>query len=110
MKFDKLKVGMVIYDVQPYKMGNTTIRTIGTCPVRIKEIDADRRRALASWNGNQATWLSEAHIAKLKEKKPILIRTPFGAMRRPTREELAEIRAKEKAKKASTAPTNNQGE
>lgn len=97
MKFEKLEVGMVVYDVHSYRMGNTSVRSIGVWPVRIKEIDHEKRRVLASWNGNTPSWLYQCDIAKLKEKEPILIRTSFGSMRRPTREELAEMQAKEQA-------------
>lgn len=97
MKFDKLQPGMVLYDVHSQKMGNTSIRTLGTWSVRVIEVDAERRRALASWNGNRAEWHGEAWFSKLKAERPHLIRTASGAYRRPTREELAEIRAKREA-------------
>lgn len=103
MKFEKLEVGMVVYDVHSYKMGNTSVRSIGVWPVRIKEIDHEKRKVLASWNGNTPSWLYERDITKLKEKEPILIRTGFGAMRRPTREELAEMRAQAQQNKEKQA-------
>lgn len=96
MKFDKLEVGMTLYDVGTYRMGNTTMRSVGVWTVYVKEIDTENRRALVSWNGNGYQWYGESAIGKLKEKEPILIRAGFG-MRRPTREELAEIKAKAKA-------------
>jgi hypothetical protein len=99
MKFDKLAVGMVLFDLHSYRMGNTTMRSLGVWPVRVVEIDAEKRRALCNWNGNAPTWYSEWNIEKLKGKKPILISTGMGGQRRPTREELAEIRAKAKAEK-----------
>lgn len=96
MKFDNLKVGQVLFDVHSYKMGNTTIRSLGVWTVYVKEIDAERRRAFISWNGNAATWWYGDKIAKLKETEPYLVRSGM-ITRRPTREELAEHRAKVKA-------------
>lgn len=108
MKFDKLEVGMELYDVHSYKMGNTTVRSLGVWRVRVKEIDAEKRRALCSWNGNSPKWYWERDIAKLKATEPVLIRTPFGARRRPTREELAEIKAK--AKRATPTAETGKGD
>lgn len=96
MKFDKLEAGMTLYDVGTYRMGNTSMRSVGVWPVYVKEIDVEKRRALVSWNSNGYQWYGERAIEKLKAKEPILIRTGLG-MRRPTREELAEIKAKAKA-------------
>lgn len=97
MKFDKLVPGMVLYDVHSYRMGNTTLRSLGTWTVRVKQIDAERRCALVSWNGNQDQWYGESDFAKLKDKKPILIRTGMGGYRRPTREELKAMKEGEQA-------------
>lgn len=95
MKFDNLKVGMTLFDVHSVRMGNSSRRTVGVWPCYVKEIDITERRALISWNSNPAEWFSERRIDKFRAKKPILIRTAMGH-RRPTREELAEIRAKAK--------------
>lgn len=96
MKFEKITPGMVLYDVHSYRMGNTTTRSLGTWTVKVLEVDAETRSARVSWNGNTPQWYSERQFASLKDKKPVLIRTTFGAYRRPTREELKEIRAKQK--------------
>ncbi len=99
MKFDKLKIDTEMYDVHSYKMGNTTMRSLGVWSVKVVEIDFEKRRALCCWNGNPARWYSERNIEKLKQNKPVLISTAFGGQRRPTREELAEIKAAKLAAK-----------
>jgi hypothetical protein len=88
MKFDKIAPGMVLYDVHSHKMGNTALGTIGVWKVVITEVDTERRRAMASWNGNKPQIYYEREIERLKAKAPVLIRTAFGRMRRATREEL----------------------
>lgn len=96
MKFEKIKPGMELYDVHSYKMGNTTMRSIGVWTVRVVSVDAERRSAICSWNGNKPEYYSESRLAKLKDKEPILIKAGL-ARRRPTREELKAIRAQQKA-------------
>lgn len=97
MKFEKLKPGMTVYDVHSYRMGNTTMRTLGTWRVRIHSVDAEKRSCMASWNGNAPQRFPEHAIKKWKEKEPLLVRTAFGSYRRPTRDELAAHRAKGEA-------------
>ena len=96
MKFDKLKPGMIVWDVHSTRMGNTTLRTLGTWPVQVIEVDAENRRALVSWNGNKSSWMHEGFFEKLKAERPYLVRSGMGYYRRPTREELAEYRRKQK--------------
>ena len=97
MKFEKIEAGMTLYDVHSYRMGNTTKRTLGTWLVKILEVDAERRRARVSWNGNSPEWLGERSLSKLKAERPYLVRTGMGSYRRPTKEELAAYRASKKA-------------
>lgn len=68
--FDAIKVGDVLYDVGKVRMGNTSMRTIAVWRVTIKEIDSDKRIALASCNGNAAKWWSEARLKKLRRSPP----------------------------------------
>lgn len=96
MKFEKLKPGMVVYDVHSYAMGNTTIRSIGVWEIRIISVDETSRSCMASWNGNQRRQYFEHNIKQWKEKKPYLVAGHFGSYRRPTRAELAEHRAKQR--------------
>lgn len=98
MKFENIKAGMVLYEVSRHRMGNTTMSTLGTYHVRVMEVDADRRRALVSWNSNRPEWHGESYFAKLKAEPPILIRSGMGYYRRPTKEERAAIIAERKAK------------
>lgn len=107
MKFEKIQPGMVLWDCHSHRMGNTTMSTLGTWPVHVIEIDAERRLALAKWNGNPATWWSEQRLVKLTKDKPILIKSRMGYWRRPTREERAAILAERKARQSN--PTK-QGE
>lgn len=101
MKFEKLKPGMVVYDVGRTKMGNTTMSTVSVWQVAIKEIDAERRRVLASWNCNAPRYYYENSISKWREKEPMLIRSEFGSRRLATREEK---KAAREAAKFDTPP------
>jgi hypothetical protein len=101
MKFEKIAAGMVLYDVQSTRMGNTTMKSLGTWSVRIISVDQESRSAVVSWNGNPPRTYGERALAKLKARRPILIRTEMGRMRRPTREERAAILAEQKAKAAA---------
>lgn len=100
MKFEKIQPGMTLYDVHSTRMGNTTMRSLGTWQVKVLEIDTERRRARVSWNSNPPTWYSESQLAKLKGERPTLIKTAGGAYRRPTLKEMQEIRAKKKEEAA----------
>lgn len=67
MKFEKIKPGMVLYDRHKYRAGNTTIRVLGEWRVSIRSVDAEKRTAVASWNGNpEETW-TERRLAALKD-------------------------------------------
>lgn len=65
IKFEKIQPGMTLYDRHSHRMGNTTMKTIGEWPVRIISVDAEKRGAMASWNGNPARWYSERDLRKL---------------------------------------------
>lgn len=98
MKFEKITAGMTLYDVHSHRMGNTKMKTIGVWSVNVIEVDAENRKARCSWNGNQATWLYESSLAKLKGVKPILVSTAMGGKRRPTLKERQDIMAARKEK------------
>ena len=68
--FDTIKVGDVLYDVGKVRMGNTSMRSIVVWRVTIKEIDSEKRIALASWNGNAAKWWTEARLKNLRRSPP----------------------------------------
>ncbi len=60
IKFDKIKPGMTVYDRHKERMGNTTMRSIGEWPCRVISVDAEKRTAEVSWNGNPArTWYEQ---------------------------------------------------
>lgn len=94
MKFEKLQPGMTVYDVGRTKMGNTTLTTVSVWQVHVREVDAERRRVLASWNGNAARHFYEREFSKWREKEPLLIRSAFGRARLATREEQKAAREK----------------
>lgn len=100
MKFEKLQPGMTVYDVGSHQMGNTTLKTISVWAVKIVSVDPEKRSVQASWNGNPVRTFHEGSYSKWKAKRPVLIRTAMGALRRPTREEL---KAMKDAQKPSAA-------
>jgi hypothetical protein len=77
---------MTLYDVHSYRMGNTTMRSVGVWNVHVLEVNEDRT-ILASWNGNKAAKMYEADWKKLRLKKPELVPCGFGRYRLKTRSE-----------------------
>ena len=86
MKIEQLKPGMVVYDCHSHRMGNTTLRSLGTWSVRIISVDPEGRFVEASWNGNPAQKFYR-NWRKWKINKPHLVRNSLGQYRRETREE-----------------------
>lgn len=68
MKFERVKAGMVLYDVRREKQGNTTIRDWGYWTVHVLGVDGDG--ATVSWNGSRACWKPARYFKRLREKKP----------------------------------------
>ena len=96
IKIDKLKPGMIVYDVHSYKMGNTTISSVGVWDVEILEVDLGRVTVLASWNGNRPeTYHARAGKFSWRAKRPVLVVGIFGSHRIATR---AEVKAMKEAK------------
>lgn len=89
MKIEKLKPGMVVYDVGRHKMGNTTISTVAVWSVCIQSVDAEKRTVVASWNSNAPKEYREHQWSKWRMKKPLLIRGPMGNYRIARRGEVA---------------------
>lgn len=85
MTFDKLKPGIILYDVHSYTMGNTSIRSMGVWCVKVHEVHPNRT-ILASWNGNAVKRMYESEWKRLRLKEPELIRTTFGAYKLKPRE------------------------
>jgi hypothetical protein len=67
IKFEKIKPGMRLYDRHREKMGNTTMRTLGEWDVRVIEVNADKRKALVSWNENRPEWWWADRLKKLSD-------------------------------------------
>jgi hypothetical protein len=93
MKFEKLQPGITVWDCHSHYAGNTKVKTWGTWPVRIVEIDTDKRKVLASWNNNETQWYSECRYTKWLKDKPLMVRTVSG-YRKATREEIKAHNAK----------------
>lgn len=70
--FSTIKVGDRLWDVHSERMGNTTMRRMGSWPVDVIEVDPERRRAKCVWNHNvsRASWYTERQLARLR-------RTPY---------------------------------
>lgn len=78
---EKIKPGQVLHDYHKVTMGNTTMRQTAHYTVKVIEVDLEHRRALCSWNGNEARWYSEHDLKRFmvneKKKSP---RDPFGGL------------------------------
>ena len=85
MTFDKLKPGMIVYDVQRYRMGNTTLRSVGVWKVRIISVDVETKTVIASWNHNRPEKYRRRVWEKWRLKEPKLIDTGFCGQQRLAR-------------------------
>ena len=65
-KFHTIKAGDQLWDCHSEQRGNTTMREMGSWPVRVKEVDPVKRQALVSWNGNPPAWRGAAYIERLR--------------------------------------------
>lgn len=83
MKLSSLKPGMVVYDVQRHRMGNTTVMTHSVYKVQVLEVNDNH--IVASWNGNSPTKYFEGGVARLKKNEPVMIRSAMGYSRPATR-------------------------
>jgi len=79
VKFEKIAAGDVLYDVHSYRMGNTTLRSVGVWDVRIKALREDG--AIVSWNGNRDEFWPRTKLSKLRAKMPITVDTWLGGKR-----------------------------
>ncbi len=82
MTFDKLRPGMEVYDVHAYRLGNTTLQSIGVWPVRIISVDAEMQTVQASWNYNRSKTYTRRVWATWRMKPPKLIDTGFPGQQR----------------------------
>lgn len=67
---NKLVPGLVLYQVVRRKMGNTTLSTDATFPVRVISVDLMKRRVLASWNGNPPRLYTERQVLRWRRTPP----------------------------------------
>lgn len=81
MTFEKLKVGDVYYDVHSYRMGNTTIRSMGVWTVKVLSLNPASETAVVSWNGNRSETYYRNDWKKLRVKQPEMETNAFGAQR-----------------------------
>lgn len=102
MKISQLKPGSVAYTVTKSKMGNTTMKTVNVHEVIVNEVHEEEGYVVASWNCNQARKYFSFDVAKWKKTRPVLIRNSLGQSRLATKEEKAEILAKEKEGKTTS--------
>jgi len=72
IKFEKIEAGMKLFDVRKNTRPGISCNTNkwNTWPVRIVEVDAEKRKVLASWNGNKPEWMSERRVTKYRKNLP----------------------------------------
>jgi hypothetical protein len=70
IKYEKLQPGMTLFDVHSYRMGNTTMRELGSWTVKIIELHPEIRAATVSWNGNAPRKWHHAELKRLYLKEP----------------------------------------
>jgi hypothetical protein len=87
VNIEKLKPGMVVCDIRRYKMGNTTMSSVGVWPVTIISVDEAKQTVTASWNNNPPRLYYHGDWSKWRLSQPTLVKTVFGAYRLQTREE-----------------------
>jgi hypothetical protein len=76
IKFEKIQPGMTLYQKVKRQAGNTTVRVESVFTVKILNVDAEKRSAEVSWNGNQPHTWYERNLTKLYAKKPE-VKKPF---------------------------------
>ena len=69
-KFETIKPGDVLYSVTRGRAGNTTMRRTNVHAVHVISVDAERRCALVSWNGNPPKDWYEHALTKLRRSRP----------------------------------------
>jgi len=67
---NKLKPGMIVYEIQRQRMGHTAGYRNALYSLVIKEIDPELRWVIASWNGNHAQKFGARSVAHWRFKKP----------------------------------------
>ena len=80
IKFGKIKAGDILYDVHSYRMGNTTLRSLGIWAVSVISVN-DNGTAMVSWNGNSPEKWYAHRLEKLRAKEPEMEKGMFGQQR-----------------------------
>lgn len=88
MKISSLKRNQLLYSVESYRMGNTTMRTCGVYLVRILDVADDF--VVASWSGNRPKKYYDIP-SSWRVSKPYMVNTGFGT-RKATRSEIKNLR------------------
>lgn len=70
IKFEKIEVGMRLFNIHRTTMGNTTMTELGCWEVEIVSVDRIKRTAKVCWNSNPAEEWSASQLNKLYAKKP----------------------------------------
>jgi hypothetical protein len=68
IKFEKIEPGMTLWDCR--RQSGFYQQKWGIWPVRVIEVDPDKRKVLASWNFNPPEWFSERRITKYRAQPP----------------------------------------
>lgn len=98
MKFERIKPGMVLYDLHRERAGNTMMHRWGVWEVRVISVDVEGRTAEASWNGNRPQTYTEKELRELRVERPVMVGDNF-LFKRP------ETRAEKKARLAAARQT-----
>lgn len=94
IKYEKIKVGQVLYDVHSHRMGNTVMRTLGIWTVQVMELYPEERAALVSWNGNPPSKWRSMQLERLFANKPLTKTLITGRVVKLTREEIKTLKEK----------------
>lgn len=70
IKFEKIEVGMRLFDIHRTRMGNTTMSELGCWEVEIVSVDRIKRTAKVRWNCNPVDEWSAVRLSRLYAKKP----------------------------------------
>jgi hypothetical protein len=88
MKIENLKPGMTVWEVGRYKVGNTTLRSVGAWSVFIVSVDEPAGKVLARWNGNEIRPYFKHTWSKWRLKRPTLVKQGFNQYRLARRGEI----------------------
>lgn len=70
IKFEKIKSGMILFDVRRNNKGFPRGNNWLIWPVKIIEVYEEKRQVLASWNYNRCEIMTERRVTKFRAKKP----------------------------------------